>query len=370
MKPYVIFGDVTCGVTLGQFMEAMKQEYTEAGALMPDAHAGYSLPIGSAVMTKGAVYPAWVGYDIGCGVTVSRTNLNKEDFYKVDLREIRNEILKVVPVGYNIFDTAGDESSFLLHKLTQLKKSTQDIYYSGNNKAGRSMGTLGGGNHFIEIGFDGEGCINISVHSGSRGFGHDVASYHMAKAANSDRPKEGHFPYTNVEDISDYIRDVSFCQWYATLNRYRIISAVDSVLTKFCGSHTRNVVCNVSHNTLSAVNGGKFIHRKGAIEAISDTVAPIPANMRDGVYIVRGKGNVDSLISASHGAGRVLSRNQAKEVITNEDFAKDMVGIVCDTSGKTDEAPAAYKPINEVMAAQESCVELIDIIKPIINIKG
>jgi tRNA-splicing ligase RtcB len=317
-------------------------------------------------MTEDAVVPAWVGYDIGCGVTSTRLNLKLEEFI-VDYEELRKAILEVVPVGFNIHTEAQD-NLFLSHKLSVLKHEHMDKLYDA--KALRSIGTLGGGNHFIEIGVDEDGYICITVHTGSRGFGHAVASYHMAKAAGSDKPKEGHYPYTKPEDIQTYLKDIKFTTWFAQMNRYRILSRVQECISNMVHPCNRDIIANVPHNTVTEVGGGMYVHRKGATEAALGQTTVIPANMRDGVYICVGKGDVEAIVSASHGCGRTMSRAQAKQLITNEKFKAQMGAIVCDTSGKTDEAPDAYKNIHEVMKAQSSCVKVVNFIRPLINVKG
>lgn len=365
MNPYTIYGDVTCGKTLHQFMDALKQPYVVSGSLMPDAHYGYSLPIGSAVMTEGAVVPAWVGYDIGCGVTAWRFNI-KKDVILPHLQDIYNDIMAEIPVGGAIHDKA-DSSKFLNHKMEGLSKYMQGLY---DDKAILGLGTLGGGNHFIELGSDGDDNICLTIHSGSRGFGHSVATYHMANAADSVKPLEGHFAYTKDEDIRLYMEDVSFTTWFAQLNRYRMALRVRDIVARYSVPLSHTSIANCVHNEVTAVIANRYIHRKGSTMAMENQPVLIPANMRDGVIIGAGLGNKGSLFSCSHGAGRLLSRSEAKLQLTQSDFEKAMTGIVCNLEGKLDEAPDAYKDIGDVMNAQSLNVRVVDLITPLINIKG
>lgn len=365
MKPYTIYGDVTCGKTLSQFMDALKQPFVVSGSLMPDAHAGYSLPIGGVMLTEGAVVPAWVGYDIGCGVTAWRFNIKKDKIME-HLQNIYTDICEEIPLGGAINDKASD-SKFLNHKIDSLSPVMRELF---NEKAVRGLCSLGGGNHFIEIGFDKEDNVCLTIHSGSRGFGHSVATHHMTKAAGSSKPLEGHFAYTESVDIAEYMADVSFTTWYAQLNRYRMALRVKDILTRYTMPLSINSIANCVHNDVTEVLSKRFIHRKGATIAMENQTVLIPANMRDGVIVGVGLGNRGSLFSCSHGAGRALSRSEAKKTLNADDFKQSMSGIVCCVDGKIDEAPDAYKNIDEVMNSQSLNVQMTDRLIPLINVKG
>lgn len=369
-KKLKIFGqDIIDVKAIIQMYEALLCGFAEKAALMPDAHLGYSLPIGGVVATKSKVVPAWVGYDIGCGVCAVPTTF---DAHKVKLwaDEIMQEVYKYVPVGFahrSKLLVSGDYSEGM--PCTDWFKEMFKV------KGGmHQLGTLGGGNHFIEIGVGQDERVWIVVHSGSRNVGHSTASYYMAMAANSDKPKEGNFGF---EDTSakgeDYIKDMNFCLEFALLNRKHIAWQTTAAIRQFVAGHADvDQLINRNHNHAEYdTDMGLWIHRKGATHAKKGMEGVIPGNMRDGSYIVEGRGNIDSLFSSSHGAGRRLGRAQAKRELTVEEFKITMEGIQAKVGMDTlDEAPMAYKNISEVMLCQENLVRILNHIHPIINIKG
>ena len=242
----------------------------------------------------------------------------------------------------------------------------------------KCLGTLGGGNHFVEIGKDDKGFIWVVVHSGSRSVGHAVASYYMELAAKGEPVEQAHALISDSDEGKDYIQDMNYCLSFALKNRELIseivIMAIYNVLKNKENNDAyinRMQFINKNHNHAELKNG-RWIHRKGATHADAGMYGVIPGNMRDGSFIVIGKGNSESMNSSSHGAGRVLSRTQAKKNITLEQFQDSMKNILAATvdAKRIDESPFAYKNIFEVMNLQKDLIEVVTHISPIINVKG
>jgi tRNA-splicing ligase RtcB (3'-phosphate/5'-hydroxy nucleic acid ligase) len=363
-KPYKIFAEILEQGALDQFESAMQQEFSVRGALMPDAHAGYSLPIGAVIATDSVILPSWVGYDIGCGMCALPTTYAAEEV-RQNAKQIFDGIYKAVPVGFshNQKDTGWDYSG--LSRTAKL----QEIF----DKNGlRQLGSLGGGNHFAEVGEDETGKVWVVIHSGSRGIGHAAASHYMRLASGDGKAREGHFGFdVNSTEGEGYITDLKFCLELALENRREIMRRIETVLSTFCtGAGDFDSLINRNHNH-AELKDGLWIHRKGATHAESGMMGVIPGNMRDGSFIVRGKGNADALWSSSHGAGRVLGRKEAQRVLNMEQFTESMQGVTALVTPETlDESPYAYKDIYSVMAQQSDMVEIIAHVRPIINIKG
>lgn len=371
-KPHKVFAEALEFDAIQQFEDSMRQPFAIRGALMPDAHAGYAMPIGGVVATEGVVVPAWVGYDIGCGMCAVPTSFNIEDI-KANAKPIFNMIYANIPVGFNHNSrpTQWDEEMYI-PRTNVLKK-----LYSEKGGA-EQLGSLGSGNHFIEIGYDEDNLIWIIIHSGSRGIGHSTADHYMKLAqANNKRPGashkiEWHHPFdVDSQNGKDYITDMNFCLEFALQNRKEMIKRVVRSIQKFCtGAASWENLINRNHNH-AVLKDGVWIHRKGATHAEEGMMGVIPGNMRDGCFIVRGKGNDLSLCSSSHGAGRVMSRSQAKKNVILEDFEETMGEIVALIKSETiDESPFAYKNIFDVMDLQSDLVEVVEYVRPLINIKG
>jgi tRNA-splicing ligase RtcB len=364
-KPYTIFAEVLEPEAVLQFESALQQPFTVKGALMPDAHTGYSLPIGAVVATDGVILPSWVGYDIGCGMCAVPTTFNLNDVH-ANASSIFNNIYKNVPVGFSLYqhDVSWPDGSGISRSI-----DTGTIFLKNGLK---QLGTLGGGNHFIEVGFDDTKKVWIIIHSGSRGFGHAVASLYMKKASGDGKAREGHFGFdVNSIDGKNYIVDLNFCLEFALQNRRMIVDRVEQAIAEFIsGEVVREDLINRNHNH-AELKDGLWIHRKGATHADAGMMGVIPGNMRDGSFIVRGKGNPESLCSSSHGAGRVLGRKKAKETLRLKDFVETMVDITANVNTDTlDESPFAYKNIFDVMRLQEDLTEPVARVRPVINIKG
>jgi len=380
-KPYKIYGQEFIDPNaLAQFFSAMEMSWAIQGAVLPDSHYGYSLPIGSVVATKGMLVPAWVGYDEGCGVCAVKTDFNIADIVEFQ-KEIFELIYQLVPVGRN-----HNKESVLWEGLDMLPHSPwlEEMYK--NTGGARQLGTLGGGNHFIEICFDSDNMVWIIVHSGSRNVGHRTATNYMKLASGTNKAKEGHYPIpADSEEGEMFFADLNFCLSFALKNREVIIERVMDAIFKVTsktgkwlkideGNPTvkQNHMINRNHNHAEFNESmGMWIHRKGATHAAKGMLGVIPGNMRDGSFIVRGKGCEASLFSSSHGAGRTMSRRKAQETFKVEDFHDAMYGITAKVGASTlDESPFAYKDISQVMHGQSDLVEIITKVVPIINIKG
>lgn len=364
-KPYRIFAEVLEQAALDQFESAMRQPFVVRGALMPDAHAGYSLPIGAVVATDGMVLPSWVGYDIGCGMCALPTTYQTEEV-REKAWDIFNSVYKAIPVGFshNTRNTEWPEGESLPRSARM-----QEIF----DKDGlRQLGSLGGGNHFGEVGVDETGKVWIILHSGSRGIGHATAAHYMKLASGDGKAREGHFGFSvDSADGQDYIKDLAFCLAFALENRREMMRRVEAALSAFCaGAGVWSDLINRNHNH-AELKDGMWIHRKGATHAEAGMMGVIPGNMRDGSFIVRGKGNPEALWSSSHGAGRVLGRKEAKRTLDMRSFTEAMAGVVALVAEETlDESPFAYKDIFSVMAQQSELVETVAYVRPILNIKG
>jgi len=402
-KSIKIYAEVLEPTAMAQFEDAMSQDFAVSGALMPDAHTGYSLPIGAVVATDGVIVPAWVGYDIGCGMCALKLVGVDDLDIMINSKEIFDNIYKRVPVGFN------KNKRSIRYDLDGLTDAGKKI--ARNKSWGKSLGSLGGGNHFIEIGDDEDNNVWIVIHSGSRGVGHGIATHYMTVASSNPeklaaefdannpelakhnpegydnykakfiakkmgrlRPKEGHYGFSvDSQEGKDYIQDMNWCLDYALENRKQMIYSVMSAIEAVTGNPfltDMDELINRNHNH-ATLRDGLWIHRKGATHAEEGMMGVIPGNMRDGSFIVKGKGNPDSLYSSSHGAGRVMGRKEAKRQLNMKDFKSTMKGVEALVEEKTlDESPEAYKNIFDVMKLQDDLVEVIAHIKPIINIKG
>jgi len=366
MVKAAIFADNIEPDVLAQFNSALRCDYSVKAALMPDAHLGYSLPIGAVVATEGVVVPSWVGYDIGCGMLALKTDLVKQEV--IDFREkIFESVHRAIPTGFHHNKRDSEWDYGHIPMTPELKK----IFAKSGLK---QIGTLGSGNHFIEISHDEKGSVWVVIHSGSRNVGHSVASHYMKLASGGKKAREGHFGLRVSEDKGqEYICDMMFCIEFALENRRQMIDRVLREIYHYVrnGEEPQKLeFIDGSHNH-AQLKDGLWIHRKGATLAEKGMKGVIPGNMRDGSFIVAGKGNPDSLSSSSHGAGRAMSRKQARRTIDMEVFRKQMEGVTSKVAESTlDEAPGAYKDIFEIMKLQKEMVEITHHLKPMINVKG
>jgi tRNA-splicing ligase RtcB len=372
MKPFKIYSDDIEPQALDQFYDVMEQDFVIKGALMPDAHLGYTLPIGGVVATDGVIVPAYIGFDIGCGVVAYKTDhyhSNMEDNKKAIFDQIHRDL----PTGFS----AHTSERHINDDLKSDIRNTCDTVGEDFSDAMKKIGTLGGGNHFCEIGYDDNNAVWIIIHSGSRHLGHSIASHYMKLASGSTKAKEGHFGFDEAsKNGKSYIRDMNVALDYALQNRKMMVGIVNNAINKVLGVKPPKIVLtednfiNRNHNHAEEKDG-MWIHRKGATHAEDGMMGVIPGNMRDGSFIVRGKGNPDSLYSSSHGAGRVLGRMKAKRTLDMDEF-KSTMGDIQAGVGKNslDESPMAYKNIFDVMNNQTTLVDVVVRVRPIINIKG
>src|SRR3989344_3790993 len=383
--------------TFEQFKNCYSRDFVVAAALMPDAHLGYAAPIGAVLKTKKFVVPAWVGFDIGCGLIALKINgKNLVEKIKENKEKIYNKIARKIPMGagnYNeiqeITEKTKKEFKKILEKYEKGKRDKNILNYL-KTAAIKHLGTLGGGNHFIEIGNnekenqrlssfprktrEKENELWLIIHSGSRGVGHTVAKKYMISASGSKNKEdyEKTFPIDSNSEIGkEYLNVLEFGLEYALLNRLEMAYKVIEVLKEILDKNLKyEIWVNKNHNH-AVYENGYFIHRKGATPAKKNERGIIPGNMRDGSFLVVGKGNAKFLNSSSHGAGRSMSRKKAREKYSLKEFSEAMKGIKGNVSAETlDELPMAYKNISEVMKAQEKSVKIIKQIKPLINWKG
>jgi tRNA-splicing ligase RtcB (3'-phosphate/5'-hydroxy nucleic acid ligase) len=353
---------------LDQFHSAMGQDFAIQGALMPDAHKGYSLPIGAVVATRNRILPSWVGYDIGCGMCALKTGYSTSQVKKQS-EKVYKEIYLRIPTGFN----HNKSNSHWHYKDLPHSEALVSIFHANGLK---QLCSLGSGNHFIEIGFDEDSQVWIIVHSGSRGIGHAVATHYMKLASGDGKAREGHFGFkVDSRNGKNYIADMNFCLAFALENRKQMINRVMRILSNIIPGQipensTFDNLINRNHNHAEHKNG-LWIHRKGATQAEKGMKGIIPGNMRDGSFIVEGLGNPESLWSSSHGAGRTMGRRKAKKKLSMDQFRNTMSGIKAKVTTTTlDESPFAYKNIYEIMEQQISMVQILHHVKPLINIKA
>lgn len=366
-------------------------------AVMPDVHAGQGATIGSVIPTIGAVMPAAVGVDVSCGMAAIRTSLRHEDI-PVEIRaNIRAAIERKVPAGRTNDGGKGDRGAwgnipspinakwneFLAEGFAKIieKHPKAKPMNSVNH-----LGTLGTGNHFIEICFGEDGYVWVMLHSGSRGPGNKIGSYFIGLAKEECRkwfiqlpdPALAYFPEGN-QLFKDYIYAAEWAQKFAEINREimvgNVIEELAETLSKMGGpSFTTEIPINCHHNYLaweSHFARNVIVTRKGAIRARLGELGIIPGSMGAKSYIVRGKGDRESFCSASHGAGRRMSRTKARQTFTVQDHIRATEGVECSKDiSVIDETPSAYKDIDVVMKAQEELVEVVTTIKQVICVKG
>jgi tRNA-splicing ligase RtcB len=343
-------------------------------AVMPDVHYGKGATVGSVIASKEAISPAAVGVDIGCGMGAVLTNLRAEDLPD-SLATIRADIEAGVPVGFNSHDKSKTKKKTVMDRFKDLFAPVKDL----EKRASEQVGTLGGGNHFIELCLDTEGRVWLVLHSGSRNIGKSLAEYHISKAKklahNSHLPDPDLAAFlAGTDELKEYWHDLDWAQQYAFENRATMKDIIMGVLRKHFPQMKELDYITCHHNYVSKENHYEedvMVTRKGAIYAGAGTYGIIPGSMGTKSYIVRGKGNVESFCSASHGAGRRMSRGQAKREFTLEDFAEQTAGVECrKDQGVLDEIPGAYKDIDTVMENQKDLVEIVAELKQVLCVKG
>jgi tRNA-splicing ligase RtcB len=365
-------------------------------AVMPDVHWGNGSTVGSVVPTKGAIVPACVGVDLGCGMIALKTSL-KSNALGDDARGIYNAIERAVPHGRTDDGGANDRgawrtvpesvtdrwalSPFALAERYGILQEKHKWLATGREIT--QLGTLGTGNHFIEVCLDEADNVWLMLHSGSRGIGNRIGSHFITSAK---RRCEGEgIPLPNADlawlvegtpEFDDYVEALSWAQDYARANRqammYLVGQAVMLAAQTFFTVKGHAVECH--HNYVSRENHfgeDLYITRKGAVSAREGELGIIPGAMGRKSFIVRGKGNADSFHTCSHGAGRIMSRGAAKKTITLEQHAKDTTGVVCRQDKEVlDESPQAYKDLSAVMSAQSELVEVVHELSAVLCVKG
>ena|SRR5579872_1166438 len=348
-------------------------------ALMPDAHLGKGATVGSVIPTKKAIIPAAVGVDIGCGMIAVKTQWKRSDI-KGDLGKLRHSIERGIPLSagkYNdkLTDTAKE-------KIKILEKDATKDYEQFAKNWRLQLGSLGSGNHFIEITIDEEDTVWLFLHSGSRGIGNKIAMYHIKASQelcerwyiNLPDPDLAYL-IEGTDEFEDYIKDLYWAQKFALLNRQEMMDRVVKDISHFMGEPAEKqleVNCHHNFTVKEKVFGEEvWLSRKGAIEATEGKWGLIPGSMGTASYVIQGKGNAMSLNSSPHGAGRVYSRSAARKTFTFEQLEIAMKGIEYrKTDAFIDEIPQAYKDIDQIMQDASDLVDIKYTLKQIVNIKG
>jgi tRNA-splicing ligase RtcB len=350
-------------------------------SLMPDVHLGKGALVGSVIATRDAIVPAAVGVDIGCGMCAIKTPY-QADQLDGKLKQIRLEIERLIPVGFNENkDIDRDVTNWQgWQEFKDLHSGVQHL----EGKAQKQMGSLGGGNHFIELCLDESNQVWVMLHSGSRNIGNMLAqrhietAKHLAKLA-SERLPDPDLAYfvQGTPEFDAYWRDLQWAQNYALRNREVMMARVKRVVEQAIGGgkpFKPMLEVNCHHNYAEReVHFGEsvYVTRKGAVRAQQDDYGIIPGSMGAKSFIVKGKGCADAFCSCSHGAGRQLSRNKAKLQFTLDDLIQQTAGVECrKDEGVLDEIPAAYKPIEQVMENQNDLVEVVATLKQVMCVKG
>lgn len=361
-------------------------------AIMPDSHQGYGMPIGGVIATEGVVIPNAVGVDIGCGMCAVKTSLKAEQLDIETIKKIfggskeyQGGIRSCVPVGFNHHSKKQDENLMPEGISDKLLEISLPIVGREYEKALFSLGTLGGGNHFIEIQKDTENNVWIMIHSGSRNLGKKVADWYNEMAIDLNRywysnvPEKCQLAFLpiNSDEGKAYLREMQYCVDFALANRKLMMENIKKCITEVIPNVTFETMINIAHNYAVMENHfGKnvMIHRKGATLARFGTISIIPGSQGTKSYIVRGLGNEESFMSCSHGAGRKMSRTKACNELNLEEEIKnlDKQGIVhgIRTKKDLDEASGAYKDISKVMNDQKDLVEILVELSPLAVIKG
>jgi tRNA-splicing ligase RtcB len=350
-------------------------------ALMPDAHLGLGATVGSVIPTLGAIMPAAVGVDIGCGMIAVRTQFTRADLTGRNLAELREQIERSIPLSAGrdnrkIVSTAEPRVAELEELATEFDPSTYAKHWRNQ------LGSLGSGNHFIEVSVDETDAVWMFLHSGSRGVGNKIAQHHIKVAQGLAKQFWIELPHPDLAylvegtpEFTAYIRELRWAQRFALLNREEMMDRVANQLGRFLGAPVEERErINCHHNfTESEMHFGKrvWVSRKGAIMADEGRPGLIPGSMGTASYVVEGLGNPLSLNSSPHGAGREYSRTAARKTFTHEQLREAMAGIEYrDTDAFLDEIPAAYKPIDRVMADAADLVSVRHVLRQLVNVKG
>ncbi len=352
-------------------------------ALMPDAHLGKGATVGSVIPTLGAIMPAAVGVDIGCGMIAVRTQFTKAQLLGRDLAALREQIERAIPLS------AGRDNRKIVAtaepRIAELEELAEKNEFDPARYAGHwrhQLGSLGSGNHFIEVSVDETDAVWMFLHSGSRGVGNKIATHHIGVAQRLAKQWWIELPDPDLaylvegtDEFRAYIRQLRWAQHFALLNREEMMDRVARQLSEVMGQDVEELErINCHHNfTESEMHFGKrvWVSRKGAIQADAGRPGLIPGSMGTASYVVSGLGNPLSLNSSPHGAGREYSRSAARRTFTHDQLREAMTGIEFrDTDAFIDEIPQAYKPIDRVMADAADLVEVRHTLRQLVNVKG
>lgn len=351
---------------------------------MPDVHLGRGATVGSVIATTDAIIPAAVGVDLGCGMNAVQLSLNANDLPD-SLRDIRIDIESCIPLGargvHKTAQLSGD--SEIAQGLKRILEKHPDIIHKGKTpKFAHQLGTLGAGNHFIELCLDENNQVWVMLHSGSRGVGNQIGMYFIRLARKEMERHEIQLPDQDVSYLKegsqyfdDYVEGVDWAQNYAFYNREHMMNAVLQVLAQHLKPFTMTKeAINCHHNFVEKeLHDGHdvWVTRKGAIRARSGELGIIPGSMGAKSYIIKGKGNSESFCSCAHGAGRKMSRTAARKAFNVRDLEDQTMGVECrKDKGVLDEIPGAYKNIDKVMELQSDLVEVVHTLKQVVNVKG
>ncbi len=360
-------------------------------AAMPDVHAGIGATVGSVIPTKGAVIPAAVGVDLGCGVNAVQLSLTAKDL-PTSLAKIRAAIESAVPVGFDMHAGAKGHGGRREDKARGMQRGLDAIAAKNPKLATmqkdfretwvRQLGTLGGGNHFIEVCIDEEQNIWVMLHSGSRGIGNVIGRYFIERARREMERQDTRLPDRDLAWLAEgtpvfdeYVEAVHWAQDYATENRREMMEAIlDALRPHLPAFRIVGEAISCHHNYVARekhFGENVLVTRKGAIRAGQGELGVIPGSMGARSFIVRGKGNPESLCSCAHGAGRRMSRSEAKRRFTEADVERQTEGVECrKDAGVIDEIPGAYKAIEDVMSNQSDLVDVVHTLKQVICVKG
>ena len=386
--PVKIYTDEVDSQTLTQLSNISQLDIVHHHiAAMPDVHLGKGATVGSVIPTRQAIIPAAVGVDIGCGMNAVRLSLKADDLPD-SLRRIRSAIEAAVPVGFNMHKYYKVQASTLkamdkhLQPITDKHPGLTKMMRNFGRTWGYQLATLGGGNHFIEICLDENDDVWIMLHSGSRGIGNVMGRYFINRAKKEMGNLLGRLPDKDLayfregtESFDDYVQAVEWAQDYAMINRREMMRLVVKALQEHLPPFkaTKEAI-NCHHNYVQKEHhygADVYVTRKGAIRAGVDELGIIPGSMGAKSFIVRGKGTKTSFCSCSHGAGRSMSRSQAKKRFNTQDMERLTQGIECRKDKSViDEIPAAYKDIDRVMQHQNDLVEVVHTLKQVVCVKG
>jgi tRNA-splicing ligase RtcB len=374
------------GGAMQQLRNVSSLPWIKGLAVMPDVHYGKGATVGSVIAMEGAVCPAAVGVDIGCGMSAVRTSLTANDL-PGDLSRLRTRIEQAIPVGRGLHsdpvspgDVHGMPTSGWDDFWARFDGLTEAVHWRAG-RAAQQIGTLGSGNHFIEVCLDESGAVWLMLHSGSRNIGKELAEHHIEVARSLPHNKglvdrDLAVFVADTPQMAAYRNDLFWAQEYAKRNRALMMGLLQDVVRKeFKKARvTFEQVISCHHNYVAEERYDGvdlLVTRKGAIRAGSGEYGIIPGSMGTGSYIVRGLGNTDAFNSASHGAGRKMSRSAAKKRFSTRDLEEQTRGVECrKDSGVVDEIPGAYKPIEKVIDQQRDLVEVVAKLKQVVCVKG